>query len=416
MKWEKYHTIWAIMIFGWITNYMVRSGLSPLLIPIIEEFHLTYAQAGILATAFFYAYTCMQLPAGHLGDRFGRKIVLLLCSIGWTLMSLLTGFARSFHSLFLFRFLTGIAEGAYMSNDRPIIAAYTPERKRGFGQGISFVGLGTGMFIGISLSGWISDHWGWRSVFILYAIPSGLAAFLIYRFIQEPPSQVRTGTEGKGVSYSLIFKSRDLWLLYLGGISGIYALWVVGTWAPAMFKEMGVATLARSSLCSSLLGISAIPGLISTGIVSDRFVKQGKGRKGLIVLEFLLMSLCLFLLGYGLRVKMNFYLFLFLFFMAGFFIWGHWAAFYALLPDIVPYEILGTTYGLTNTIHFLGSVVAPWATGWVKDTTASFSWGLYLSALFSVLGGILIFAVRPPFRMGKERPITGVPSGPTPSS
>lgn len=29
VRWEKYHTIWAIMIFGWITNYMVRSSLSP---------------------------------------------------------------------------------------------------------------------------------------------------------------------------------------------------------------------------------------------------------------------------------------------------------------------------------------------------------------------------------------------------
>jgi len=53
MKWEKYHTVWAIMVFGWVTNYMVRSSLSPLLIPILQEFELTYAQAGILATAFF---------------------------------------------------------------------------------------------------------------------------------------------------------------------------------------------------------------------------------------------------------------------------------------------------------------------------------------------------------------------------
>jgi len=157
MKWEKYHTVWTIMIFGWVTNYMVRSSLSPLLIPILQEFKLTYAQAGILATAFFYAYTFMQLPAGHLGDRLGRKVVLVLCTSWWGLMSLLTGFARSFLSLFVFRFLTGVGEGAYFSNDRPIISAYTPERKRGLGQGISFIGLGIGMFIGVSLAGWICD-------------------------------------------------------------------------------------------------------------------------------------------------------------------------------------------------------------------------------------------------------------------
>jgi MFS family permease len=406
MKWEKYHTIWLIMIFGWVTNYIVRSALSPLLIPIMNEFGLSYAKGGILATAFFYAYTFMQFPAGYLGDRLGRKAVLVLCSSWWGLMSLLTGMASSFASLFLFRFLTGVGEGAYFSNDRPIISAYTPESKRSFGQGISFAGLGTGMFIGISLAGWISDLWGWRTVFLLYAFPSWLASFLIYRMVQEPPRQQVTKREGKKVPYSTIFKSRDLWLLYLGGISGNYALWVVGTWAPAMFQEIGVESLSRSSLYSSLLGVSAVPGLILTGLVSDKLMKGGKGRKGLIATEFFLISLCMFLLGYGLTVKISSSLFVFIFFMAGFFIWGHWAAFYALLPDIVPYEILGTAYGLTNTIHFLGSLIAPWITGWVKDTTASFSWGLYISALFCVLGGILILAVRPSFRFGKEIPIT----------
>jgi len=401
------------MIFGWVTNYMVRSSLSPLLIPILQEFKLTYTQAGILATAFFYAYTFMQLPAGHLGDRLGRKVVLVLCTSWWGLMSLFSGLAHSFASLFLFRFLTGVGEGAYFSNDRPIISAYTPERKRGLGQGISFIGLGIGMFIGISLAGWISDLWGWRSVFILYAFPSFLASFLIYRLVEEPPrtkkkDEVKVEVEKKGEpSYSLIFKSRDLWLLYLGGIPAIYALWVVGTWAPAMFKEMGVESLARSSFYSSLLGISAIPGLSLTGFVSDRLARKGKGRKGLIAIEFFLISFCMLALGYGLKTKMNIYLFILFFFMAGFFIWGHWAAFYALLPDIVPYEILGTAYGLTNTIHFTGSLIAPWMTGWVKDVTASFSWGLYLAAIFCILGGGLILAVRPSFRFGKEEPIFG---------
>src|SRR4030066_129703 len=336
MKWEKYHTVWAIMIFGWVTNYMVRSSLSPLLIPILQEFKLPYAQAGILATAFFYAYTFMQLPAGHLGDRWGRKIVLVLCTSWWGLMSLLTGLVHSFASLFILRFLTGVGEGAYFSNDRPIISAYTPEKKRGLGQGISFIGLGTGMFIGISLAGWISDLWGWRTVFILYAFPSFLASFLIYRLIEEPPRLERKEAEDRKVSYTLIFKSRDLWLLYLGGIPAIYALWVVGTWAPAMFKEIGVESLARSSFYSSLLGISAIPGLALTGLMSDRLVRRGKGRKGLIAMEFFFISLFMFLLGYGLRVKMNIYLFTFFFFMAGVFFWGPWAAFFPLFPSIFP--------------------------------------------------------------------------------
>jgi MFS family permease len=371
----------------------------------MNEFGLTYAEAGILATAFFYAYTFMQFPAGYLGDRFGKKIVLMLCTSWWGLMSLFTGLVHSFTSLFVFRFLTGLGEGAFFSNDRPIITACTPESKRGLGQGVSFIGLGTGMFIGISLAGWMSDHWSWRSVFILYAFPSFLASFLIYHIINEPPKPEIRESEGVKVSYSMIFRSRDLWLLYLGGIPIIYALWVMGIWAPAIFMEMGVQTLARSSLFSSLLGISAIPGLALSGHMSDRLARKGKGRKGLIAIEFFLASLCMFLLGYGLKAKVNIYFFILLFFMEGFLIWGQWAPFYALLADIVPYKILGTAYGLTNGIHFIGSLIAPWATGWIKDMTTSFSWGLYLSAAFLVMGGIFILAVRPSFRFSKENPI-----------
>jgi hypothetical protein len=73
-----YHQVWLVMIFGWITNYLVRSALSPVLIPLMREFSLTYAQAGLLASAFFYAYALMQFPAGYLGDRFGKKRILIL--------------------------------------------------------------------------------------------------------------------------------------------------------------------------------------------------------------------------------------------------------------------------------------------------------------------------------------------------
>ena len=152
--------------------YMVRVGMSPILVPIMEEFHLNYAQAGFLSSAVFWAYTSMQIPSGYMGDRWGRRRFLLLGTLSWSILCLLTGFVTSFALLFLVRFLTGMAEGTYFGNDRPIIAAYTPSEKMGMGQGISTMGMGFGMGFGILLAGQIAEWWGWRSVFILYAIPS----------------------------------------------------------------------------------------------------------------------------------------------------------------------------------------------------------------------------------------------------
>jgi len=407
MKWEYYHKVWAVMVFGWIANYMVRSGLSPVLIPIREEFELTYAEAGLIGSALFYAYAGMLFPAGYIGDRLGRKVVLVVCTLWWSIASVITGIANSFLALFLARFLTGIGQGSYFSNDRPVIAAYTPKGKLGFGQGISFIGLGTGMCLGYILAGIVSAHLGWRYVFFLFSIPSFVAALLVFKIIKEPGERKanKSNTDQARTPFSIVFKKRDLWMLYIGGMPGVYAVWMAGTWAPAMFNELGVKSIAISSLLASLVGISAVPGLIITGYVSDWMVKRKLGRKFLIGTSYLLTGLFMFLMGLAVRQHWSAPVAAFIIFFVGFFAWGHWAAFYALIADIVPDEVRGTCYGLTNSTNFIGAIIAPTLTGWVKDLTASFEWGCYLGVIFILIGSIFIFCVSPPFRLKPEIPI-----------
>jgi len=439
--WKPYHTVWAVLIFAWITNYLVRMGLSPVLVPIMREFQLTFAQAGLLATAFFYAYTFMQLPAGVLGDWIGKKKILVFAPLWWGAMSLATGLAPTFSHLFLARFLTGVGQGTYFGNDRPVIAAYTPPEKMGFGQGVSFTGLGVGMAIGISLAGLISDRWGWRMVFLLFAIPSLLAGVIVCRKIQEPPRQegvklpawmwllllpfppALLGGLAEDWSFlrwlSLLFpaaflvclerqqpalRTRDLWFTYLAGMAPIYCLWVVGIWAPAMFLEIGVQELGRSSLLSSLLGISAIPGLLISGTISDRLAGRGKGRKGLAAIILLAMAVAMFLMGVAVAIRARPIVLAHLVFAAGCCIWGVWAPVYALLADITPARLRGTSFGLNNTINFIGSLFAPIATGWIKDVSGSFAGACYLAAAIGLAGALVLFLVQPAFRWGREAP------------
>lgn len=438
-EWQSYHTVWAVLIFAWMTNYLVRMGLSPVLVPIMREFQLTYVQAGLLATAFFYAYTFMQLPAGVLGDWIGKKTILVLAPIWWGLMSLLTGLAPTFTLLFVARFLTGVGQGTYFGNDRPVIAAYTPPDKMGFGQGISFTGLGMGMAIGIFLAGLIADSWGWRMVFVLFAIPSLVAGLVVWWKIQEPPRTQGVRLPGwmwllllpfppfllGGLSadwallrwasllFPLLFllglvsresylRRGDLWITYLSGIAPIYCLWVVGIWAPAMFLEIGVKELSRSSLLSSLLGISAIPSLLLMGILSDRLARRGKGRKGLAAVILLGLSVAMVLMGAAVASRAHPLVLAVVVFAAGFCIWGVWAPIYALLSEISPARIRGTSFGMNNTVNFLGSLIAPIATGWIKDVSGSFAGACYLAAAIGFGGALVLCLVRPAFSWAPE--------------
>lgn len=168
--------------------------------------------------------------------------------------------------------------GGYFSNDRPIIAAYTPKEKMGIGQGVSFTGLGIGMAVGVSLAGIITQTLGWRCVFYLYSLPALAAALVLLKVVKEPPRPSDPSPQER-VPYRLVFQHEDIWLYSLGGIAAIYVLWVLVTWAPAMFQEIGVKELALASTYSSLLGIAAVPGLLLAGWFSDWTVRRGKGRK-----------------------------------------------------------------------------------------------------------------------------------------
>src|SRR5213080_3597714 len=98
---SSYVIVWVLLILAWAANFVIRIGFSALLPSIIDELQLSYTRAGLLASAFFYAYVLMQIPSGLLGDRFGRRRILLLGLLGGALAAGLTGLAGSFTTLFL---------------------------------------------------------------------------------------------------------------------------------------------------------------------------------------------------------------------------------------------------------------------------------------------------------------------------
>jgi MFS family permease len=387
---EYYHKVWGVLLLGWLSLYMVRVGMSPILVPMMEEFHLNYAQAGLLSSAVFWAYTSMQIPSGYMGDRWGRRRFLLLGTLCWSVLCLLTGFVTSFALLFLVRFFTGMAQGTFFGNDRPILAAYTPPEKMGMGQGISTIGMGFGMGFGILLAGQIAEWWGWRSVFILYSLPSFLAFLFVLKIIRDPEPALDHQERLEKAQFSIAFKSGNLWMLYLGGFTIMYMFWVLGTWAPAIFLELGVGGIGSSGIYAAVLGFIGIPALYISGVISDKMKKKGQNRIYHLMACLLLISLLAFLMGLGLHLGLGSAWFVVLILLGGFATWSYFPPYYALLPDLVPKRILGTTYGAANTVNFMASLVAPWCTGYLRDQTQSFSWGFYVTGLVALAGFLCV--------------------------
>jgi predicted MFS family arabinose efflux permease len=391
-----YVTVWLLVVFAWATSFIIRIGFSALLPAIIAELGLSYTRAGVLASAFFWAYAAMQLPAGLLGDRFGRRRVLLVGMIGGACAAVLTGAAGSFAMLIVARVLTGACQGSLFSNDRAIIVAVTPPDKIGLGQGVSFSGPGIGLTLGLLLGGVLGEWLSWRTTFWLFALGPVIAALCIARWVPAPRPAAHPAHAGARLR--TVLAHRPLWLLGIVGTCGIYVQFVLATWAPVFFQETGVEELSRAGAYASLQGAAAVAGLIVGGWTDDRLRRRGFGHTVMIAVGLAALALSAAAMAGAIAARSPLALAVTLF-AAAFFCWSIWPPVYALLGDMVDPESLGTGFGLLNSVSFLGAVAAPPLTGWVRDAAGSFSPGCLLAALVAVVGAGLTLAVRPPARV-----------------
>jgi len=395
---------WQLVLFAlwlaWLTNFMVRSALSPGLIGIRADFGLSHGQGGLLASGFLVGYCAMLLPGGLLGDRVGRRRMVILASLGWTISALLIGLAPNYPALFVLMVGLGGVMGCFNGNDRSIVSTVTPRERMGLGQGLSYTGLGIGNGLGVILAGLMAAAWGWRSSFLVFGGTSLLSLLAIWRFIPE----IRPGQAPplRQVARQVL-GSRDLWLLYTGGMPSVAVAWLLMTWAPTILLEATGADLATASLLVSGVGFAAVPALVVMGAVSDRLVRRGLGRKGVVAAGHLCLALALVLLGLSVEQRSGAIIIAVLMLMVSFCQWSPWAPAYALLADVVVAPAMGMAFGLGATLWAGGAVTAPWLAGAARDLTGSFTAVFYALAALALAGAGLTAAIRPAFRLGPER-------------
>jgi predicted MFS family arabinose efflux permease len=383
-----YVTVWLLLVLAWTANFVIRIGFSALLPAIIVDLGLSYTRAGVLAGAFFWAYVALQIPAGLLGDRFGRRRVLLAGLVGGAAAAAATAAAGSFAMLVAARILTGACQGCLFSNDRAIIVAVTPPDKIGLGQGVSFSGPGIGLTLGFLLGGVLGEWLSWRTTFWLFALGPVVAALCIARWVPAPARAA--GPRGRLLD---VLAHRGLWLLGAVGCCGIYVQFVLATWAPLFFQETGVTELGRAGAYASLQGLAAVAGLVAGGWTADRMRRRGVGHLPVISAGLTALAISTALMAAAIAQRAPVALALTLF-AAAFFCWSIWAAVYAALGEMVGGESLGTAFGLLNSISFLGAVAGPPLTGWVRDATGSFTQGCLLAAGVGLVGAALTLALR----------------------
>jgi AAHS family 4-hydroxybenzoate transporter-like MFS transporter len=150
---------------------------------------------GIAPAAFTVAFLWSSigimvgaLSAGPLGDRFGRKPLLVAALTVFGLASLLSAFAGSLGVLAVLRFFTGVGIGGGFSGAASLTGDYAPERRRALMIMASFTGAPLGGFLGGQIvSLWLLPSFGWQSIFVAGGVFPLALVFVILFWLPESP-------------------------------------------------------------------------------------------------------------------------------------------------------------------------------------------------------------------------------------
>lgn len=187
----------------------------PILSPYLEDIRFNYALIGIVLGSYGFMQLVVRFPLGLWSDRLGRRKPFVLL-----------GFAASAVGCLLFlavqdpvgvtaaRAMTGIAASAWVAFT-VLYASWFPPQDATRAMGAISFATGAGQLIGMGMSGFLSDAWGYAATFragLLAAVIGGAAAL----FIREPAGISRRSPMRTADLFAV---TRDKTLLRVSGLS-----------------------------------------------------------------------------------------------------------------------------------------------------------------------------------------------------
>lgn len=140
-----------------------------------QVFHASFQELQWIVLAYLLAITTLVVAVGRLGDIFGRRRLLLIGIVAFTMASALCGFAPTLGLLIAARAAQGIGAAFLMALAMALVGEAVPKGKIGRAMGLLGTMSAIGTALGPSLGGVLNGALGWRAIFLVN-VPLGLLA------------------------------------------------------------------------------------------------------------------------------------------------------------------------------------------------------------------------------------------------
>ena len=396
-----------VLVIASFLAYLDRVNVAFAAIGMNKDLGFTPTVYGWGAGIFFIGYFLFEIPSNLALERFGSRFWIARIMLTWGLISTAMAFVWSKESFYVLRFLLGVAEAGFFPGLLLYMTYWVPAAHRARVSSYFMVTIPLSGVLGAPLSGALLaldgafGLKGWQLLYILEGVPSIVLAFVIWRVLHDSPAKApwlseserhwlsgtlqaeAAGRSTARPSLGRVLSNPTLILFSLAFFGLVACNYGVAFWLPQIVKELGFSSgmtglLVAIPFAAGALGMvlnarhsdlrrerrwhSAVPPVIATaGLIGSTFFTDPLAKMVLISIA------CI-----GIYAVL--------------------APFWALVSLQFAGGVAAASIAFINSIGNLAGFAGPFALGYFKEATGSFSSGLVFVALLGLAAAVILLA------------------------
>lgn len=397
--WKARYSVLTMIWFGWMLSFLDRTVISISLPFIGKDLNINTAMQGAILSAFFAGYALFQIPGGLLADKFGFRRMMAIGITWWSVFTALTGMMVSYPIMLVCRTLFGIGEGCFPGASWKAIATYFPPKQRATATAIQSTVNTLGPALASLVAAGIIAAFGWRTVFMSIAVPGVLVGVFSWKYVKDnpaehgrmTPSELAELNEGEaqssgdgatGMSFKDFLKKPILWQMVLIWFFFDITFWGFTSWLPSYLMKVRGFSLMQAGVAGSIPYLFGAVGTLAGGWLSDHIKGQ---KKWFFIPGALIAGFFLYLMFTVPSADMA----VIYQSISSFFMFLAMAAFWGLVMDVIPPNIMGSS---SATVNF-GGQVAGFISPFVMGYLIQISGGSFDKAFIFIIAAMVASAI-----------------------
>ncbi|USK71379.1 MFS transporter [Peribacillus asahii] len=275
-----------LLFLGMIVNFADKSIIGLAAVPIMEDFKLSYAEWGLVGSAYYWLYPVTGIFGAAWADKVGAKKVLGFLMLTWAVLQFGVIAITALPLLIVYRLLLGAFEGPFSPVAYSHADKWFPPKQRGFANSVVVSGATVGAMIVAPLLVAMITAWGWKYAFAALGLASLVWAVAFQFLTKESPVEAYEKAKKKAAPEK--FKLKDLKYILTSRValfttfayfSTYFIVVWLATWLPLYLVEVTGMSNGQMGFAVAAIGIVSVALYVGVSILSDFVFKKTQNWK-----------------------------------------------------------------------------------------------------------------------------------------